>query len=96
MTADEARALRERLGISQNQVARHIEVHPPFGGARSYSIHTETISRYERGRMPVPQWYADVLYYLNAQPLGENDYLVVTFPTKITKCHLQKGAKVEW
>jgi hypothetical protein len=73
-----------------------LEVHPPFGGTRSYAIHHETISRYERGRMPVPKWYVDALQYIEKHGLADDDQLIVTFPTRITKSHATKGVKSEW
>ena len=96
MTDDEARKLRESLGLTQAALASAIEVHPPFVGMRVGRFRHETISRYENGQQPIPQWYADVLLYLKKQGSLKGDRIVVTFPAVITKQHISDGGKIEW
>lgn len=96
MTPAEARKLRESLGLSQRAVARALEVHPPTGPQRPV-VSYETLSRYETGAQPMPQWYCDVLVYLKRQGgFFPGERIVVTFPAVITRQHKSDGGKIEW
>lgn len=95
MTDDEAREVRESLGLTQAAIAKAIEVYPPFVGSRPNRFRHETISRYENGQQPIPQWYADVLMFIKRNGL-KDERLVVTFPAVITKQHKSDGGKIEW
>ena len=90
--------IRESLGLTQAALASVLEVYPPFVGVRPNRFRHESISRYENGKAPIPQWYVDVLGYLkkNSGLYVKGDRLVVTFPAVITKQHKSDGGKIEW
>lgn len=92
MTPEEARTRREALNLSQRELADALEVHPPFGSARTFDIHKETISRYERGLYPIPGWYEDALAYVEKQHgLGPHQKVIVNFRTVITKTNAPRA-----
>ena len=96
MTDDEARKLRESMRLTQSAIASALEVYPPFIGQRPNRFRSETISRYENGQQPIPQWYADSLMFIKKHGVRKGDRIVVTFPAVITKRDKADEEKIQW